>query len=473
MTTFSLTIHESHLKELQAHLLRPDGCEHAAYLLCAEARVRMDPWDRESHRKFLSRRMIPVTAEFEVELTPGLITWRTASFVSALKKAEAEHEVVAIVHNHPAGVTAFSAQDDRNEIDMVELAGKRNGPDTPILSVILTADSKLNAQVWLHPGPRGHTPLRLVRVMGDAWRLHYSGRAAGMSNAAFQRQALAFGPALNDDLSKLRVTIVGCGGTGSAVAMLLARLGVGQICLIDNDIVDRTNLNRLHGARQADADALVPKVQAIARSITELGLGVRVVPIEAWVGDPGCRDALRASDIIFGCTDDNEGRLFLNRFAAYYLTPVIDVGLSIDVSRDDVPEIKSLDGRVTVLLPPNLCLSCRGVVDHQAAQSEALRRSNPREYERRKAEAYVVGEGDPRPAVVTFTTEVATMAVNEMLHRLQGFRGAGGAIPHRVRKFHLGEDFRPGCRPAPGCRICAAAAIWGRGDVEPFLGRIE
>ncbi len=30
--------------------------------------------------------------------------------------------------------------------------------------------------------------------------------------------------------------------------MLLARLGVGQIVLIDNDIVDRTNLNRLHGA---------------------------------------------------------------------------------------------------------------------------------------------------------------------------------------------------------------------------------
>lgn len=473
MTTFSLTIREDHLDQLRAHLLRPDGCEHVAYLLCGKAYVGLDPWDRERHCKFLSRRVIPVTAEFEVESTPGLITWCTASFVSALNKAEADDAVVAVVHNHAAGLTGFSAQDDANEVDLAELAGKRNGLGTPILSVILTADGKLNARVWIHPGPHGHMPLRLVRVMGDNWRLHYTGRGAGMLNAAFQRQALAFGPALNDDLSKLRVAVVGCGGTGSAVAMLLARLGIGQLCLIDNDIVDRTNLNRLHGARQADADALVPKVQAVARSITELGLGVRIIPIEAWVGDPGCRDALRACDIIFGCTDDNEGRLFVNRFAAYYLTPVIDMGLSIDVSRGELPEIKSLDGRVTVLLPPNLCLSCRGVIDHQAVQSEVLRRSNPTAYEQRKAEAYVAGEGDPRPAVVTFTTEVATMAVNEMLHRLQGFRGAGGAIPHRVRKFHLGEDFRPGCKPAAGCRICADTAIWGRGDVDPFLGRVE
>jgi molybdopterin/thiamine biosynthesis adenylyltransferase len=255
--------------------------------------------------------------------------------------------------------------------------------------------------------------------------------------------------------------------------MLLARLGVGQLVLFDNDIVDRTNLNRLHGARQADADGMRPKVDVVARSITELGLGVRVVPIEAWVGDPGCRDALRSCDLIFGCTDDNEGRLFLSRLAYFYLIPVVDIGLAIDVSRAEPPEVKCLDGRVTVVMPPHACLSCRGVIDHVAARDEALRRRCPAEFERRKAEAYVAGEGDPRPAVVTFTTEVATMAVNEMLHRLQGFRGANGAVAQRVRKFHLGEDFRPGSRPASGCRICDDHTVWGKGDVDPFLDRVD
>ena len=61
-----------------------------------------------------------------------------------------------------------------------------------------------------------------------------------MPTEAFQRQALAFGQALNQDLGALRVGVIGCGGTGSAVAMLLARVGVGQIVVVDNDIVDRT-----------------------------------------------------------------------------------------------------------------------------------------------------------------------------------------------------------------------------------------
>jgi molybdopterin/thiamine biosynthesis adenylyltransferase len=113
----------------------------------------------------------------------------------------------------------------------------------------------------------------------------------------------------------LRVGFVGCGGTGSAVAMLLPRLGVGNVLLIDNDIVDATNLNRLHGARHADADAMRPKVEGVGRAITELGLRTRVVTKEAWVGDPECRDALRSCDLIFGCTDDNDGRMFLNRDA--------------------------------------------------------------------------------------------------------------------------------------------------------------
>lgn len=473
MTTYSLTFRDDHLGQIRDHLLRADGLEHVAYVLCTEAGIKVDPWDRERHRKFLSYEVIPVRDEQVVESKPHLITWRTATFVAALKKAEARGQIVAIIHNHGPGDPQFSPQDDANEQDLSELAVKRNGDGTAILSLILTKDDLLGGRIWLHPNPKGHAALRMIRTIGKEFVFHYQGRGAGVSPSAFHRQALAFGHALNQDLAALRIGIVGCGGTGSAVAMLLARLGVGQLVLIDNDTVDRTNLNRLHGARQADADAMLPKVTVVAHAITELGLGVRVVPIEAWAADPECRDALRSCDIIFGCTDDNEGRLFLSRFAYYYLTPLIDLGLVIDVSRTDPPEIKCLDGRVTVLTPPYACLACRGVIDNAAAQSEALRRGNLAEYERRKAEAYVVGEGDPRPAVVTFTTEVATMAVSEMLHRLQGFRGPDGAVTQRVRKFHLGEDLRPACNPTPGCRICDDRATWGKGDVEPFLDRVE
>lgn len=474
MTIHSLTLRDDHLAQLRAHLLRDDGCEHAAYLLCNVASIRNDPWERQAHRKYLSAKVIPVADDQVVESTPVLVTWSTASFVRALREAAANKQVVAVFHNHPPGMAGFSGQDDANEPDLVRLAVNRNGPDTNLLSVILTADGQLAGRVWLQPRKNAHEPLRMVRVIGESWQLHYQGRSAGASLPAFHRQALAFGEALNHDLRKLRIGIVGCGGTGSATAMLLARLGVGQLVLIDNDIVDQTNLNRLHGSRQADADAMRPKVEVVAHAIAEMGLGVRAVPIEAWVGDPACRDALRACDVIFGCTDDHEGRLLLNRFAYYYLVPVIDIGLAIDVDDGEPPSVKALDGRVTVIAPFHTCLLCRGVINAEIARSEAMRRTSPEEYEQRKAEAYVVGEGNPAPAVVTFTTELACMGVNELIHRLQGFRGPDGAAANRVRKFHLGEDRRPGHKPGgPACPVCSGNTVWGKGDVDPFLGRID
>jgi hypothetical protein len=71
---------------------------------------------------------------------------------------------------------------------------------------------------------------------------------------------------------------------------------------------------------------------------------------------------------------------------------------------------------------------------------------------------------------VTFTTEVACMAVDELLHRLTGYR-AVGAIAHRVRKLLLGEDKRPGTF-RQGCALCVARDYWGRGDMTPFLDRV-
>lgn len=61
------------------------------------------------------------------------------------------------------------------------------------------------------------------------------------------------------------------------------------------------------------------------------------------------------------------------------------------------------------------CRSLFGPGCGQAAREEDIERSDPAEYERQKTEAYVRGGGNPAPAVVTFTSEAATMAVNELL----------------------------------------------------------
>ncbi|AFZ10459.1 ThiF family adenylyltransferase [Microcoleus sp. F8-D3] len=467
----SMVLQEEHLKYLQESLIRADGRERAAYVLCGEVVVESDPWDSQQRRKYLSYEILAVPEDEIVSSSDRHITWKTNSFVRALKLAQTRGMTVALVHSHPGGIAAFSEQDDRNEPDLAQLAQNRNGPQTKLPSVIITDSGELVGRLWM--SQQESIPLQLICVVGKAIQLHYTGRGQGIPSSVFHRQSLAFGEALTQDLSTLRVGVVGCGGTGSAVAMLLPKMGVRLIALFDRDVVEESNLNRLHGATREDAEAKRPKVLAVARSLSELGLGVQVKSYQSWIGDRDCRDALKSCDIVFGCTDDHAGRLLLNRFAYYYLTPVFDGGLAIEVSPTEPPEIKALDGRVTALVPNHTCLLCREVINPVAARDEALKRNDPAEYERRKAEAYVLGEGNPSPAVVLFTTGVAIMAIEELVHRLQGFRGENGAIAQRVRKFHLMTDRKQAADSKSHCPICGTADCWGKGDIVPFLDLVE
>lgn len=467
MMLVDLTLQERHLTVLRELVSREDGIEAAAYVLCGENRVACDPWERRARRRLTSYEVLPIPAEDKISASDQLVTWSTASFVRLLKRAKDENLVAGIVHMHPNGLARFSDQDDRNERELARLAQNRNGQAAALLSVLMTGAGDIRAQLW----PDTHAPIttETVRVVGRQFDFHSASKATHGSDA-FVRQALAFGPAVNAKLRALRVGVVGCGGTGSATAMLLARLGVGQLVLFDDDIVEASNLNRLHGARRSDADAMRSKVEVVAREIAEMSIGVRAVPLRGWINDPAARDALKACDVIFGCTDDHDGRLLLNRLAYFYLIPVIDMGLAIDPAPDG-NGLRDLSGRVTVLTPGAPCLLCRGIVDPITARDEDLRRRQPEEYERRKREAYVRGGGNPAPAVVTFTTATACMAVDELLQALTGFRGPDGWVWQRSRRFDLIQDRRPGADQDPSCPICVETGYWGRADVDPFLDR--
>ncbi len=117
-------------------------------------------------------------------------------------------------------------------------------------------------------------------------------------------------------------------------------------------------------------------LQAINVYLMEDGKGLTLV--DTGVRTAECRDALKSCDVIFGCTDDNDGRLLLNRLAYFYLIPVIDMGLAIE------PEpagggVRELSGRATVLAPGGSCLLCRQIVDPVLARDEDLRRRHPRQ----------------------------------------------------------------------------------------------
>ena len=153
---------------------------------------------------------------------------------------------------------------------------------------------------------------------------------------------------------------------------MLPRLGATRLLLIDNKDVKKSNLNRLHGASPSDIGR--PKVEVLRDMVSSMGLKTHVRVFRGWVGDPQARDLLKSCDVLFGCTDDHDGRLLLNRFAYFYLVPLIDMGIGIDVQRDGTRRIAQADSRVTVVVPGSRCLLCRGVVDTATAREEGLQR---------------------------------------------------------------------------------------------------
>ena len=441
--------------------------ERAAYMLFGTSEIGADPWTGKKRLRLVSHRFIGIVDSDVVSRSSMHVTWSTESFMCLLGEAERSGLVPAIVHTHPGGFPSFSDQDDRNESELARTVRNKGLPG--LVSIVIGASDEVGARLWTS---RDHV-IPMVRIIETGRRLRIWPRTRDSERALpihLDRQARLFGDRFNDLLDALRIGIVGCGGTGSAVATLLARLGVGKLLLIDRDQIETTNLNRVHGARRADVVSKRLKAPMLRGTIVDADLGVDVVAVADWVGNPACDDALKSCDIIFGCTDDHAGRAFLNRLAYFYGIPLIDVGLSMRAATEGSrPDIT---GRVSTHLAGHTCMMCSGLVDPRLAAEQSLARNDPAEYARRKAEAYVVGSGDPAPAVVTFTTEAASMAVNELINALTGYRDADGMAPMSIRKFHDMKDLSLRPPPKDECPSCNGER-WGRGDVEPFLEMIR
>lgn len=464
MTRYTFTILEEQRLALQRVLFRDDS-EYAALILCGRAKV-IDPWTGDAEERFLAREIIEVPEDAFTKRTPVGLTWSTTPFYNAVKRAEEKGFAIAAIHSHPAGLLDFSPDDDVADEELFQIAFNRLESERPHLALIIDRNGQINGRAY-ESSLKPH-PLDLIRFVGNSWRYSYDNRGPHIP-PEFDRQVKAFGAQSTHDLDRLRIGVIGCGGTGSAVASLLVRIGVRRLALFDFDRVDETNLNRMHYSKRADANLGRRKVDVLGEALAAIGLRTEILRMPTYIENPSAREALKSCDVIFGCTDDHLGRNTLNRFAHFYLTPVIDLGLLIDPRPDQGYD--AFDGRVTVVQPGYPCQICRGLIKPDIMLAEALRRQDPDLYEQRRRAGYVVGAPDPSPVVVTFTTEVAAMAVNELFQRLNAFRGEGGSASERIRRFDQVKDadLLAAGKRRPGCKLCDRRLYDARGDMDPFL----
>jgi molybdopterin/thiamine biosynthesis adenylyltransferase len=279
----------------------------------------------------------------------------------------------------------------------------------------------------------------------------------------FSRNVKAFGGAVQAALATIAVGVVGCGGTGSAVAEQLVRLGVRDLVLIDPDVLEASNLTRVYGSTSTDVEA--PKSSNLATYLTRVAPDLAVDPIIGTINQEAVARRLVDRDVIFGCTDDNSGRMVLSRLAALLRIVTIDCGVLLSSTPGGT--LQGIDGRVTIMKPGAACLLCRRRVDTTRAAAELM---TPHERGRLAAEGYAPAMPGIEPAVVAYTTMVAAYAVAELIELLTGY-GPTPRPTELLLRAHDREVSTNTISPIPGHFCDPAAHRPGAGTRHPFLDK--
>jgi len=387
-------------------------------------------------------RRSPVTAQ----LHPNFIA-------PIIKKAEAQRLGLVFVHTHPHadGHVHFSATDDEGEFKIDRFL-KDRAPSQIHASLVIGRDS-VAARV-IGPGEK----IRVIEV-GSRFRILSDDGNILSDEGIYDRQVRAFGPTGQSALKRIRVGIVGLGGTGSVIGQLLAHLGVEDYLLIDPDVIETSNLNRLIGGRVNDVGSF--KVDVAARNVQEIRNEARITKIRGSVLDASVARSLTDSDFFFCCTDSHASRAVLNQLTYQYFLPSIDVGVSISASELRVSHVT---GRVQMLAPGLACLTCLGLLNADAIRHEFM---TP---ERRNADPYFTGNGGPQPAVISLNSTMASLGITMFLGAVTGIPAESryqiyNGITGNVRSVTSSVD--------PICIVCSKRGALGRGNEWPLPARLK
>ena len=118
-----------------------------------------------------------------------------------------------------------------------------------------------------------------------------------------------------------RVLIVGAGGLGSPAALYLAAAGVGRITLVDDDVVELSNLQRqvLH----AMADLGRPKAESGRDSLLALNPDIHVQALVERLDDARLAALVREADVVLDCSDNFATRHAINRACVAARAPLV------------------------------------------------------------------------------------------------------------------------------------------------------
>jgi len=425
--------------------LLEDGLERCAVLFTSEAAMR------DGSVRLLVRDYLLIDDDDYISRDALHATFKPAVVAQVTKRARNESLSLIFAHSHTGPAAPhFSMTDDEGERHLAKFLGHRH--PSRIHAALVLSEGGYRARVL------GGKSEVIVVALGDTRKVLFApDEYLDSVSDVFDRQIRAFGEGGQRAIEQLSIGVVGLGGTGSLIAEQLTHLGVKRFVLIDPDVLEATNLNRVVNATRDDIGE--SKVTIAKRAILAYAPAATVTAVQGDIIRSTIAKELFEVDVIFGCTDSHGSRAILQQVSYQYLIPCIDMGTTI-IAKD--AEVTGIFGRVQLLTPGRACFTCSGLLN-----SEEVRRDMLTAYER-QLDPYIQGVREPAPAVISLNSTVASMAVTMFMALVTGLPVPGRYVNYNAKTFSVRAV---DAASDPECYICSRRGVRGRGDSAELFAR--
>jgi molybdopterin-synthase adenylyltransferase len=434
---------------LHRALFTPDGKESAGVLLCGISNTKLA-------RRLLVREFVPVPMESYVKREGYQLEVSPSFYNQVVTRCLQGRFSPVIVHSHPRHSDAwYSGSDDYGEQRLLSTLNSLLPGASPA-SLVVTPEAVIGRE--FHEAE--FQPLSGITIVGlQSQKREFVSRSdlRAPPTERFDRQVRAFGTDAQALLQSLKVAVVGVGGIGSLVAEQLARAGIQDVIVVDDDKVEESNVSRLFGATPRDVGR--SKVRVVAEHLKKIA-GISVGQLTESAIRQGILMGLRDRDVVFLCVDNDRTRAILNRFANQYLIPVIDHGTGLDARQG---RVTAAAGRVSVVGPGLVCLRCSHHIDPERIRAESM---PPDERAKLQREGYIMGIEEPAPAIVTINTVVAGLGATAGLNLFLSLTGKAQPAD-QIYDATSGAVFPVADRHEQGCDVCdETTGVKGLGDLQ-------
>jgi molybdopterin/thiamine biosynthesis adenylyltransferase len=375
----------------------------------------------------------------------GIVEFSAKYILRAQLALEDDALGIGVIHSHPEGcrTSASSLDNDMDAYFGAEFATYSAGRPYVSLRVARSemGQFRFSGEALMNGE---QIPVIEIFTVGDELTHEFSELSARVGQDPVSEQRIArLAELVGDKVQRLKnatVAIVGCSGTGSPAAHILARAGVRRFILVDPRSFAASNHERMHGSTWRDLKTKPLKVEILRRLILDIEPAAQVTMVRGNILDDLVLDELLRCDLLLGCTDSQHSRAALGDIASHYLLPSIDAAV---LMRAKGGKLTEQVGELARYSPEEPCPWCLDRINQKVLAYELMTEEEREQRAQAAADAIARGIdgaqywGDKPPQELTvgyITTTVGAMQAGYAEAWLLG----AGSMPHQRFQFDLG-----------------------------------